>query len=387
MIKNMKFKILFLLISFSLFLNVPVVSAAHFSCTANKNIQPDTARLQIQGPDVQNYLMAIVPLQSSQNPSPSMVSSHSETNQAPNLSTYVFFTDPSTTYRVLVLNSTSQLVEEIKSCQFKTPAVATPPVVTSDIKVTITVPANEKEAKVTILNNTDDPLYKITTTLSNSIGVNTVKSGNFDRVGGEIVQSFTDLTAKSDYFVTVKGERVSPASKVGNITKTYSFNTNTLKPGVVETSNTTTVPPPPNNPTNPTSGGNTSTTSTTNPNPTAYTIAGSGLSKEQIAADKKGNGLVPCKDTCDFNDLMQLINNIIEFLITTIFIPIIIILFMYAGFKYITAEGNPSKVANLKKMVGHIVLGMLIVLCSWLIVKTILTIISSNEVGVLQFLK
>ncbi len=256
----------------------------------------------------------------------------------------------------------------------------------TDIKVTITVPASEKEAKVTIINNTDDPLYKITTTLSNSIGVNTVKSGTFDRVGGTIVQSFTDLTIKSDYYLTVKGERVTPTSKVGNITKTYTFNTNTLKPGIVETSNTTTVPPT-TPPTNPPSGGNTSTTVTTNPNPTAYTIAGAGLSKEQVAADKKGNGLVPCKDTCDFNDLMQLINNIIEFLITTIFIPIIIILFMYAGFKYITAEGNPSKVANLKKMVGHIFLGMLIVLCSWLIVKTILTIISSNEVGVLQFLK
>ncbi len=263
-----------------------------------------------------------------------------------------------------------------------------PPVNINDVKITLSVLSNEKEVKVTIKNNTDDPLYKITTTLSNSIGFNTVKSGNFDRVGGQVVHSFSDLTVESDYSLTVKGERVSPSSKVGNITKTYTFVTNSAKPGTTEISNNTTepLPPVPNPGNDPPVKDPVINTSNTGDN-IAPAPQREGLTQAQIDADKKGNGLVPCKDTCDLNDVLRLINNLIEFLITTLFIPIIILLFMYAGFKYITAEGNPSKVANLKKMVGHIVVGMLLVLCSWLIVKTIITILASDEGGATQFLK
>jgi hypothetical protein len=60
---------------------------------------------------------------------------------------------------------------------------------------------------------------------------------------------------------------------------------------------------------------------------------------------------------------------------------------MYAGFKYITAQGNPAKTANLKKMVGNIVIGMILVLCSWLIVKTVLSVLLSDDSGALQFLE
>lgn len=98
-----------------------------------------------------------------------------------------------------------------------------------------------------------------------------------------------------------------------------------------------------------------------------------------LSADSGGTGLVPCTDTCGFNDVITLINNIITFLITQLFIPIVILLFVYAGFKYITAQGNPAKVANIKKMVLHIVLGMILVLCSWLIVKTVLGLLLRQD--------
>lgn len=107
-----------------------------------------------------------------------------------------------------------------------------------------------------------------------------------------------------------------------------------------------------------------------------------------LQADAQGGlGLIPCDDTCNFNDIMQLINNLITFLITTLFIPIIIILFMYSGFKYITAQGNPAKIGNIKKTVIHIVVGMLLVLCSWLIVKTVLSVLVKDKQGALQFLE
>ena len=52
---------------------------------------------------------------------------------------------------------------------------------------------------------------------------------------------------------------------------------------------------------------------------------------------------------------------------------------MYAGFKYITAEGNPSKIANLKKILGNIVLGIVIMLCAWLIVRTIMNVLLNEQ--------
>jgi Type IV secretion system pilin len=106
-----------------------------------------------------------------------------------------------------------------------------------------------------------------------------------------------------------------------------------------------------------------------------------------IALAQSGSSLVPCTDSCDFNSFLTLINNLINFMITTLFIPIVVLLFMYAGFKYITAQGNPAKKANLKKMVGNIVIGMILVLCSWLIVKTVLSILLREDAGALQFLE
>jgi Type IV secretion system pilin len=106
-----------------------------------------------------------------------------------------------------------------------------------------------------------------------------------------------------------------------------------------------------------------------------------------VVLAQSGNSLVPCTDSCDFNSFLTLINNLINFMITTLFIPIVVLLFMYAGFKYITAQGNPAKRANLKKMVGNIVIGMILVLCSWLIVKTVLSVLLRDDAGALQFLE
>ena len=71
----------------------------------------------------------------------------------------------------------------------------------------------------------------------------------------------------------------------------------------------------------------------------------------------------------------------------TLFIPIVVLLFVYAGYQYIMAQGNPSKVANLKKLVSNILLGIILILCSWLIVKVILTVLVQDEDSALQFLE
>ncbi len=96
----------------------------------------------------------------------------------------------------------------------------------------------------------------------------------------------------------------------------------------------------------------------------------SALSKE--VPDDVVSNIIPCTNKCDLGSVFELINKLITFLITFLVLPVTIILFMYAGFKYITAQGNPSKIANVRKMVQHLVGGLLLVLCAWIIVKTLL---------------
>lgn len=253
----------------------------------------------------------------------------------------------------------------------------------SSLGVSFSVQNTEKDIKVSIKNNTIDPQYKVTTTFSDADGFNKSQSGSFDNKGETITQSFTGFEPKKTYNVSIDGTPVKQNS-AGYITEKYTVYTNFTKPSVVKLSSTTNQTPPivPDTPNTP----NQNTPYVPN-NPVTVTTPGTVLTPEQVKADKEGNGLVPCKNTCDFNDVLQLVNNLIVFLIKELFIPIIILLFMYAGYQYITANGNPAKVANLKKMVGHIVLGMLLVLCSWLIVKTLISILSSDTDGVLQFLK
>lgn len=97
------------------------------------------------------------------------------------------------------------------------------------------------------------------------------------------------------------------------------------------------------------------------------------------ADDVVKGSLIPCTNKCTFSDVFKLINGLLSFFIKTLLIPIFIILLMYAGFKYITAQGNPAKTANLKKMFGNMILGLVLVLCSWLIVHTILSMLGYTE--------
>lgn len=103
--------------------------------------------------------------------------------------------------------------------------------------------------------------------------------------------------------------------------------------------------------------------------------------------DEFAGKLLSCYNYCTFTDLLKTLNNFITFLITTLFIPTVVIVFMYAGFKYLTAQGDPKKIVSLKKIVANIFIGLLLVLCSWLIVKVVLTILVKDTDSALQFLE
>jgi hypothetical protein len=101
----------------------------------------------------------------------------------------------------------------------------------------------------------------------------------------------------------------------------------------------------------------------------------------EVADDATGSRipLIPCVNKCDLGSVMQLLNNLISALIKFLLFPIAIFMFIYAGFKYIMAQGNPAKRISVRKMVGKFILGMVLILTAWLIVKTLLVILGYTD--------
>ena len=73
---------------------------------------------------------------------------------------------------------------------------------------------------------------------------------------------------------------------------------------------------------------------------------------------------------CGFADLITLIGRVIEYIFILI-IPIAAIVFAYAGFLYLTSGGDPGKKTAAKKAMTNVVIGIVIVMAAWLVVRTI----------------
>lgn len=94
-----------------------------------------------------------------------------------------------------------------------------------------------------------------------------------------------------------------------------------------------------------------------------------------------GAGLVPdCNvvvdgvmtKPCDFNSLMTLINTVINFLLITLATPLFALILIYVGWLYLSAGGSSENVTKAKKILKNALIGYVIALAAWLIVKTIL---------------
>ena len=92
-----------------------------------------------------------------------------------------------------------------------------------------------------------------------------------------------------------------------------------------------------------------------------------------------GDPLVPCKNTedspCDFSAILALVNNVITFLIKYMAIPITAIMFAYAGFELVTSGGSTEKRGIAKKVFTDAVIGLVLAVAAWIIIKTILSIL------------
>jgi hypothetical protein len=74
---------------------------------------------------------------------------------------------------------------------------------------------------------------------------------------------------------------------------------------------------------------------------------------------------------CQFEHFITLAKNVMNFLLFTIAVPIAAISFAWAGWLYLSAAGNESKVGEAHRIFGYVVLGLCIALAAWLIVNAI----------------
>ena len=99
-----------------------------------------------------------------------------------------------------------------------------------------------------------------------------------------------------------------------------------------------------------------------------------------LAAWTPGNPLVPCDNSagqlCNFGKLLDLVNNVITFILVYMAVPIAAIMFAYAGFLLVTAGGEAAGArTKAKSIFTNAVIGLILAIACWLIVKLILHIL------------
>ena len=106
------------------------------------------------------------------------------------------------------------------------------------------------------------------------------------------------------------------------------------------------------------------------------------------------NGLVKCglrdadgtiSNPCGFNNFIDLINDIITFIIVNLAIPIAAIMFAYAGFLLVTSGGATEKKEEAKKIFTNVAIGIILVAGAFLIVQTILMLIGLDPDSGIQW--
>jgi hypothetical protein len=86
--------------------------------------------------------------------------------------------------------------------------------------------------------------------------------------------------------------------------------------------------------------------------------------------DKDTGAIIGEQDPCDFNFLMKLVDNIIDWIIM-ISVPIAAGVFAWAGLKYMTSSVVDQK-SEAKAMLWKVFWGFVAILSAWIVVSTIL---------------
>ncbi len=94
-------------------------------------------------------------------------------------------------------------------------------------------------------------------------------------------------------------------------------------------------------------------------------------------------GLVPCGDTadnpCRFNDFIDLIRNVVNFLMFGVALPLSAALFSWAGILMLTSGGSTEKIKQAKDIFWWVSVGIVITFAAWLIVDLITGSLLTSE--------
>jgi|AntRauTorcE11897_2_1112592.scaffolds.fasta_scaffold15982_2 heme A synthase len=94
---------------------------------------------------------------------------------------------------------------------------------------------------------------------------------------------------------------------------------------------------------------------------------------QRASEDAGGAGLVPCDGpNCDIDHFLELLFNVMNYII---WLGIIFssLVFVYAGFLYITAQGDSSKVQRATKIFTNVAVGLFLAFIAFLLIEVITT--------------
>lgn len=107
-----------------------------------------------------------------------------------------------------------------------------------------------------------------------------------------------------------------------------------------------------------------------------------GVERTEVVTDEDGKSsggevVTPCK----YQHVFELVNNVADFILKNLAVPIAAIGIFYAGVLMIFSGGSDESKTKAKKIFTGIALGLVFVAGSWLIVKTILVIAGYKYIG------
>ena len=102
-------------------------------------------------------------------------------------------------------------------------------------------------------------------------------------------------------------------------------------------------------------------------------------------------GIVPCggaptegsttpEPPCTFAKLVEMGNNIVKFLLFRAAAPFAVLLFMWAGFLFMFKSSSAGEITKAKGIFWNVVVGFLIALAAFLIIKLLITGLGINTI-------
>jgi len=90
-------------------------------------------------------------------------------------------------------------------------------------------------------------------------------------------------------------------------------------------------------------------------------------------------GIVPCQDNCTITDFFKMLGNIFNFIVNDIAIPVAVVALVIGGVILLISAGNPNMVGLGKKILWSAIIGLLLALCSKLIINFILNALGASS--------